>query len=56
MFAKKQQPTLGLGAILVLIGVVWLGKDMGWIPENVPLLPIIIIVVGLILMFKKHKK
>jgi len=56
MLDKKHPPTLGLGLILVLIGVVWLGKDMGWIPESLPLLPIIIIIVGLILMFRKYKK
>ena len=53
---EKKQPTVGLGLILIIIGVVWLGKDMGWIPESIPLLPIIVIIVGLILMFRKHKK
>ena len=56
MAEKKMYQMSGLGLILVLIGVVWLGKDMGWIPESLPLLPIIIIIVGLILMFRKYKK
>ena len=56
MLGKKQQHSMGLGVILVLIGVVWLGRDMGWIPPELPLLPIILIVVGLILMFRKYKK
>jgi len=56
MIKKLEHPKLGLGLILVIIGVIWLGRDMGWIPENLPLLPIVVIIVGLILMFKKHKK
>ena len=54
--AKEHPPVSGLGLILVLVGVVWLGKEMGWIPENLPLLPITLIIIGLILMFRKYKK
>jgi len=53
---EKLHQISGLGLILVLIGVIWLAKDMGWIPENLPLLPISVIIVGLILLFKKSKK
>lgn len=49
----KKSPSLGLGLVLVIIGIVWLGKDMGWIPASLPLLPIILIAVGIILALRK---
>ena len=53
---NTNQPVSGLGLILLLVGVVWLGKEMGWIPGNLPLLPITLIIIGLILIFRRHKK
>ncbi len=47
---------LNFGLLLVIIGVVWLAINQGWIPANWSLLwPIIVIALGLWLMLAKKR-
>ena len=43
---------IGFGLFVLLIGIFWLFRDLGYIPK-VPLWPIIFISVGLFLILKK---
>ncbi|MFC1728560.1 hypothetical protein ACFLZ7_03795 [Nanoarchaeota archaeon] len=44
------------GLFVLLVGLVWLAVEQGWIPSGWPIWPIIVIIVGLWLMMgrKKH--
>ncbi len=37
------------GFILILIGILWLARDMGWIPD-IPLWPVFLIIIGICFM------
>lgn len=52
----EHKPSVKLGAILIFIGVIWLGKEMGWIPPTVPIWPLILIIIGLLMLFAKRKR
>lgn len=48
---KNTFPTVG--AILLIIGCLWLAKDLGWITVKIPFWPILLIVLGLAMVYKK---
>lgn len=47
------KPFSTLGFVLVLIGVFWLFRDVGIIPKEIPLWPIILIVVGTVMILNR---
>ncbi|OGM02118.1 hypothetical protein A3K72_04050 [Candidatus Woesearchaeota archaeon RBG_13_36_6] len=42
-----------LGVFLVLIGLFWLARDMGYIPKWIPIWPFLLILVGLYFILRK---
>lgn len=42
---EKKTPTFGI--ILVVLGILWFGSDMGYIPKNIPWFPIVMIIIGI---------
>ena len=54
--AKKHPEGGGFGYFLLLIGVIWLAVDQGWIPEEWPIIPIVIIVLALWIILASKKK
>ncbi len=38
------------GTIILIVGILWLALSMGWL--NIPLFPIIVIVIGIYLMYR----
>jgi len=47
----KQVPTFGV--ILVVVGAIWLAKDMGWIRFDLPVAPLIVLALGAWIIYKK---
>ena len=41
------------GIILVLIGLFWLARDLGYVPKWVPIWPFVLIIIGLYLILRK---
>lgn len=46
---------LWFGIFLVLVGLLWLAKDLGYIP-SVPFWPLVVILLGLFIVAKKYSK
>ena len=46
----------GFGLIILIIGVLWLMKDLGWISSNISFWPIAFIVFGIYILAKKFSK
>ncbi len=44
---------IGFALIVLIIGIIWLARDMGWIDTNVSLWPILLIVLGVYWILKK---
>ena len=44
------------GVTLIILGLVWLGNNMGWFYPEVPLIPLLIIAFGIHLILKHLKK
>jgi Flp pilus assembly protein TadB len=42
------------GALLILIGLIWLGSNMGWFMNDIPWVPLVMIAVGVYLVLKHH--
>jgi hypothetical protein len=36
----------GFPLLLIIIGLIWLARDYGWIPKEIPLVPWIILGIG----------
>lgn len=45
-----------IGLILILVGGFYLAKDMGWIPQNFPFWPLILIFLGLVFIAGSIRK
>jgi Flp pilus assembly protein TadB len=43
------------GLALVIVGLVWLGNNLGWFQYSIPLIPVAMIVAGVFLILK-HKE
>lgn len=50
---ERKHKGLVFGILLILVGVVWLSKEFGWIPADVPIWPIVLIVIGLLIVIDK---
>jgi hypothetical protein len=44
---------LGLGIILLVLGLFFLAKDLGWIPVTISLWPILLIAIALYMLFRR---
>lgn len=44
---KCYKPGIGFPLVILLIGLYWLGRDLGWIETRISLWPIILIAIGL---------
>ena len=44
----------GLGWVLVIVGALWLASDLGWLPENLPIFPIFLILLGIMFLAKRE--
>ena len=49
---RAHRGKIGFGLFLLLVGVVWLLRDMGYIPE-LPIAPLVIIFFSLFILLKK---
>lgn len=43
---KAYRPGIGFPLLLIIIGVIWLARDYGWIPKELPLIPWILVGIG----------
>ena len=43
------------GLLFILVGLVWLGKSVGWFDFDIPLLPSALIVVGLLIIYNSRR-
>jgi len=48
---KRRAPTLGI--LLLVVGLLWLMKDLGWIKINIPWVPILLILLGAMIIYRK---
>lgn len=44
------------GALLLLVGLLFLAKGFGWVTLNVSILPVLLIILGFWLLLKGHRK
>jgi len=44
----------GWGLFLILLGSLWLARDMGWIPD-VPIFPLVLILIGVVIIVNHAK-
>ena len=44
------------GALLLLVGLFFLAKELGWVSLNVSIWPVVLIIFGLWLLLKDHRK
>ena len=49
----KQSKFSGFGFMLLIIGFIWLAKELGWLTINLPFWPIALIVIGLYFLVSK---
>jgi hypothetical protein len=42
------------GIVLIVIGLIWLGNNLGWIEYDIPWVPVVMIVIGAYLILKHH--
>ena len=42
---------LSFGLLVFMLGIFWLGSEIGWIPE-IPFWPLVLVIVGIWLIFK----
>ena len=40
------------GAVLILIGLIWLGNNMGWFMNDIPWVPVVMIAAGVYLILR----
>ena len=52
----KKNNTMFWGVTLIVLGLVWLGNNMGWFYPEVPMIPLLLIAVGIHLVLKHVKK
>lgn len=50
---RYHKPFSTLGFILVGIGLFWLLRDLGVIPQEIPIWPIIVIAIGLVMILNR---
>jgi Flp pilus assembly protein TadB len=43
------------GVALVVVGLVWLGNNLGWFRYSIPIIPVAMIVFGIFLILKYHE-
>ena len=43
------------GVVLVVVGLVWLGNNLGWFHYSIPLIPVAMIALGIFLIIKYRK-
>jgi hypothetical protein len=48
----RKTPGLFWGIVLIVVGFIWLGDNLGWFWYDVPWIPIIMLVVGIFLVLK----
>ncbi len=51
MASKTKQSPLWPAALVVLLGLAWLGQEMSWIPTSLPLGPLDLILTGMALAY-----
>ena len=44
------------GALLLLVGLFFLAKELGWVSLNISIWPVVLIIFGLWLLLKGHRK
>jgi hypothetical protein len=47
MYTSKRWYGFGFAVLLLTFGMIWLGRDLGWIPSRVSLWPILLIAISL---------
>jgi len=47
---------LAYGMLIAVLGVTWFIKDVGWLDTNMPIGPLIIIIMGLLVVYAKIKR
>ncbi len=52
---RRDHDSLFWGVILICGGVVWLGKSVGFINIDIPLLPTLLIAIGLFMIFSSRR-
>ena len=48
---RPRIPTFGI--TLILIGLFWLARDLGYIPKEIPIWPFVLILIGLYFILRK---
>ena len=49
----RYRPLPMLGFILIAIGIIWLGKELGWIPASLPVWPVVLIIIGIVMILNR---
>jgi hypothetical protein len=47
---------LAYGMLIAVLGVTWFIKEVGWLDTNMPIGPLIIIIMGLLVVYAKIKR
>jgi hypothetical protein len=42
------------GGLLLIVGLIWLGSSMGWFKLSIPWGPVIVILFGLVLLYRRR--
>ncbi|NPA38654.1 MAG: hypothetical protein GXN99_02555 [Candidatus Nanohaloarchaeota archaeon] len=45
--AGKSKRKVLWGVVLALVGFIWLAKDLGWLKINIPIIPLIVLIIGI---------
>ena len=43
------------GLLFILVGLVWLGRSVGWIDWDIPFIPSALIVIGLLIIYNSRR-
>jgi len=52
---RRERRGVFWGLLFILVGLVWLGKSVGWFDLDIPLLPSALIVVGLLIIYNSRR-